>query len=188
MRNFTTCGPSLPQRGLPISASEFARLVKGRRVKPGSWMARCPAHDDRSASLHISEGKGDIVLIHCFAGCPPLAVLRALGLTWSDVYKQGLTPEVWREQVAERLRCEAMKERERSRLQRLAKAKSLMDQVGERMVAMEDEDDKAKWAGLFHQLLELERTLSGEATKAERAGVATRPSKRKPPTGGADVL
>lgn len=35
----------------------------------GSWMARCPAHEDKSASLHISPGHDGAILIKCFAGC-----------------------------------------------------------------------------------------------------------------------
>ena len=30
------------------------------------WYARCPAHDDRSPSLSVTD-TGDRVLIHCFA-------------------------------------------------------------------------------------------------------------------------
>ncbi len=49
----------------------------------------CPAHEDRNPSLHVKEGTNGPV-IHCFAGCEPLAVLEALGLTWKDFHS---TPE-----------------------------------------------------------------------------------------------
>jgi len=57
----------------------------------GKWhghygMARCPAHTDRSPSLKIDQ-RGDLVLVHCHAGCPQTLVidtLRALGL-WEGI-------------------------------------------------------------------------------------------------------
>jgi uncharacterized protein (DUF927 family) len=48
-------------------------------------MARCPGHDDRSASLSVSEGDGKI-LVHCHAGCSTEAVLDALGLKMADLF------------------------------------------------------------------------------------------------------
>ena len=47
----------------------------------GQYMAKCPAHPDKKASLSISQGdKGGIVL-HCFAGCDNADILEAAGLT-----------------------------------------------------------------------------------------------------------
>jgi len=38
--------------------------------KSGSdWSARCPAHDDRHASLSVSPGDDGRLLRHCHAGC-----------------------------------------------------------------------------------------------------------------------
>lgn len=45
---------------------------------PDTGMCRCPAHDDTTASLHVSEKNGK-VLVHCHAGCAQDAVLDALG-------------------------------------------------------------------------------------------------------------
>lgn len=36
---------------------------------PGRWLARCPAHADRTPSLAIRERKDGALLVHCFAGC-----------------------------------------------------------------------------------------------------------------------
>lgn len=44
----------------------------GRRA-----LARCPAHADRTPSLSLRQGRSQI-LVHCFAGCHPDEVLRAL--------------------------------------------------------------------------------------------------------------
>jgi hypothetical protein len=57
-------------------------------------MARCPAHDDKQQSLHIStNGKG--CGVKCHAGCETDEVLRALGLTFSDLFFESkVKPEI----------------------------------------------------------------------------------------------
>lgn len=62
----------------------ISRLEKVKRTGPGSWLACCPAHEDRSPSLSIAE-REDRVLLHCFAGCSALEVLESLGLDFADV-------------------------------------------------------------------------------------------------------
>lgn len=53
----------------------------------GPWMARCPAHRDRTPSLSIAENPASgAVLLHCHAGCGAVAVLEAIGLRFSDLY------------------------------------------------------------------------------------------------------
>src|SRR5262249_20915005 len=55
------------------------------RVKPtsrGSWLARCPAHNDKTPSLSIRETHDGTVLINCFAGCGASDILNALDLPW----------------------------------------------------------------------------------------------------------
>ena len=49
----------------------------GGRWTPGGGMCRCPAHDDRTPSLSVRPGRTRL-LLHCFAGCEPAAILRAL--------------------------------------------------------------------------------------------------------------
>ena len=51
----------------------------------GNYMARCPAHDDRSPSLSVCVRDDDRILIHCFAGCDVESVCSALGLTLADL-------------------------------------------------------------------------------------------------------
>ena len=62
----------------------LGRLEGVRPAGPNSWMARCPAHEDRDPSLSVSVKEGR-VLLHCFAGCSADAVLGAVGLTWRDL-------------------------------------------------------------------------------------------------------
>ncbi|MEM1330161.1 MAG: DUF3987 domain-containing protein [Planctomycetota bacterium] len=56
------------------------------------WTSCCPAHDDRSPSLSISDGDDGRVLLHCHAGCQTTEVLEALGLHMSDLFRQSEGP------------------------------------------------------------------------------------------------
>jgi hypothetical protein len=56
---------------------------------PWKGAARCPAHEDRSPSLSFAEGADGRVVLFCHAGCEPEAVVRALGLSWSDLFPNG---------------------------------------------------------------------------------------------------
>src|SRR4051794_27544943 len=58
------------------SAPELFKALKGRG-RPHDFMCRCPAHQDRTPSLHVSEQNGQ-VLLHCHAGCTQEAVISAL--------------------------------------------------------------------------------------------------------------
>lgn len=63
----------------------LSRLERVRQYGKG-WSARCPAHQDRSASLSVAFGRDGRVLLHCFAGCPVVDVLAAVGLTLADLF------------------------------------------------------------------------------------------------------
>jgi hypothetical protein len=65
----------------PVMVDELLDRLEGvRRNGEGRWMARCPAHGDRSASLSVREGDGGRILLHCFSGCSFSEVVGALGL------------------------------------------------------------------------------------------------------------
>ena len=81
----------------------LARLEGVRPAGPHSWVARCPAHDDRDPSLSVSVKDGR-VLLHCFAGCAPDEVLGAVGLTWRDL--RGADPWAWRAPLPSRAKPE----------------------------------------------------------------------------------
>jgi putative DNA primase/helicase len=68
-----------------------ARL-EGVKRTPSGWMARCPAHGDRSPSLKISVGVNGL-LIHCFAGCSAGDILAAVGLELADLFPEPLAEE-----------------------------------------------------------------------------------------------
>ena len=56
---------------------KLSGLDKFKRIKANEYVACCPAHDDRSPSLSITEAS-DKVLVHCFSGCSQEEVLDAL--------------------------------------------------------------------------------------------------------------
>jgi hypothetical protein len=57
-----------------------------RRGRESKWMARCPAHQDRSASLSVREEVDGRVLVHCFAGCATVDVIGAVGLSFEALF------------------------------------------------------------------------------------------------------
>lgn len=65
-----------------MTAESIAKALGGRRAG-ATWMARCPAHEDRAPSLSISSSRNDKVLVRCHAGCDQrdvIAILRGRGL------------------------------------------------------------------------------------------------------------
>lgn len=64
--------------------------VRGREPK---WMAKCPAHEDRHASLSIRLNDNGKVAIHCFTGCSGRDIMRAINLGLSALYPDGERPK-----------------------------------------------------------------------------------------------
>lgn len=62
------------------------RLEGIKRTGVDRWLARCPAHDDKHASLAVRELDDGTVLLHDFAGCSVGDVLAAVGLTFNDLF------------------------------------------------------------------------------------------------------
>ncbi len=77
----------------------LVRLDGVRRTGPARWLAKCPAHDDRSPSLAIRELDDGRVLVHCFAACSVQDVLDAAGVDMAELFPprplkvQGARPE-----------------------------------------------------------------------------------------------
>jgi AAA domain len=70
-------------------------LAKFSGVRGGSrqqWSAKCPAHDDRKASLSIGVGEENKILLTCHAGCSRDAILAAAGLEESDLFPRKERP------------------------------------------------------------------------------------------------
>lgn len=59
------------------------------RRNGAEWSVRCPAHEDRSPSLSIGLGEDGRFLLHCFVGCSPESIVKAVGLTMRDLFPPG---------------------------------------------------------------------------------------------------
>ena len=60
---------------------DILSMLEGVRDNHGdNYMARCPAHEDRSPSLSVKLCADGRVLIHCFAGCDIDDICDSLGL------------------------------------------------------------------------------------------------------------
>ncbi len=59
-----------------------------RQTGKDRWIARCPAHVDRQASLSIRELPDGKVLAHCFAGCSIAEVLSAAGVELDALFPE----------------------------------------------------------------------------------------------------
>jgi hypothetical protein len=64
--------------------------LEGVRKSGAGWIAKCPAHEDRSPSLSVKEGQRGVML-RCFAGCSFAAITEALGLRQSDLFYESLS-------------------------------------------------------------------------------------------------
>jgi len=74
-----------------MDVTQFLAHLDGvKKSTKGSWVARCPAHEDRTPSLAVKELDDGRILIHCFGGCGTDAVMRSLGLTLSDLFPEPL--------------------------------------------------------------------------------------------------
>ena len=60
------------------------RFEDVRRISGNSYQCKCPVHEDKKASLTISE-KNNTLLLCCHAGCDAKNILRAVGLTFKDI-------------------------------------------------------------------------------------------------------
>lgn len=68
------------------AAALLCRLTGVKSTAPGRWLAKCPAHDDKSPSLSVRELPDGRTLVHCFAGCATADVLSAVGLRMADLF------------------------------------------------------------------------------------------------------
>ena len=67
--------------------------MRGVKQAGTGYMARCPAHDDRCASLSVASGKEGRVLLYCQAGCKTADVAAAIGLPMAGLMGDGKGPQ-----------------------------------------------------------------------------------------------
>ena len=69
-----------------MTAREFVSRLEHVIKTANGYTARCPAHDDHNNSLSVGEGQDGRVLLKCFAGCTPEAIVETMGLNMSDLF------------------------------------------------------------------------------------------------------
>jgi len=93
-----------------IADKLLSRLEKVKAKGDNSWMACCPAHNDKNPSLIVTE-KDERVLIHCFSHqCPPDEICNAVGLDISDLFPEQIKIEGSRPIMKKRFPAEAILE------------------------------------------------------------------------------
>ena len=83
---------SVPHQATETAFERLCRLIEDRtgaypRGNGRQVSALCPAHDDRTPSLSITDGN-DRVLIKCQAGCDTDDIITELGLTRADLFNE----------------------------------------------------------------------------------------------------
>jgi len=61
-------------------------LGKVRPTGSNKWKACCPAHDDKSPSLAITETSDGTVLLKCWPGCTAQDIVSGIGLELRDLF------------------------------------------------------------------------------------------------------
>jgi hypothetical protein len=64
---------------------QIAQVFRAKKTATG-WQARCPAHDDKNASLSITQGDDGKTLLHCHAGCSFNDIAAAANLKPGDLF------------------------------------------------------------------------------------------------------
>ena len=91
-----------------IADNLLSRLEKVKAKGDNSWMACCPAHDDKNPSLIVTE-KDERVLIHCFSHqCDVSDIVHAVGLELSDLFPENIKIEGGRPIKKKRFPAEAV--------------------------------------------------------------------------------
>lgn len=63
---------------MQATVESIARQLGAASKSGDNWSCRCPAHDDRRASLSITEKQDGKLLVHCHAGCDQALVISEL--------------------------------------------------------------------------------------------------------------
>jgi hypothetical protein len=148
-----------------VSTAELAARLRARPAGDGRWTARCPSHADRSPSLSIREGGGGRVLLHCFSGCRPEAVLAAMGLSWRDISGAPSTPAervaAVRERDARQHADAAARQRDRATVDLLAGADDVLTRLARQAMVAPPGPDGDALAAMYHKEMDAVRAAEG---------------------------
>lgn len=79
---------------MAVTVHDIVGMLSGvKSTGQDRWIARCPAHEDRSPSLTIRGLPDGRILLHCFAGCEVQYILGSMGLVFRDLFPAPLTRE-----------------------------------------------------------------------------------------------
>lgn len=86
-----------------MQLDEFLRHfdLNGATPRNNTINVRCPCHKDEKASLSISQGRNNRILLKCHADCHYKDILAAVGLTEADLFNDGKTKQEksWRKKI-----------------------------------------------------------------------------------------
>ena len=71
----------------------LSRCEKVRSTGRGTWLACCPAHEDKNPSMTVRETEEGVVLVHCFAGCDVGQIISAVGLEFDALFPDRPKPD-----------------------------------------------------------------------------------------------
>jgi len=70
----------------------LSKLTHVKKTSTG-YLAHCPAHNDKQSSLSLTLAADGKILVKCFAGCGPGAIMHAIGLEIKDLFSS-ILPKV----------------------------------------------------------------------------------------------
>lgn len=75
--------------------------LNGATPRNNTINVRCPCHNDKKASLSISQGRNNRIILKCHAGCHYKNILAEVGLTEADLFNDGKTMQKksWRKNI-----------------------------------------------------------------------------------------
>jgi hypothetical protein len=153
-----------------MTAAEFASHLHGRRVGAGRWMARCPAHADKTPSMSIATGRDGRVLLRCFAGCSVTAILAVAGLRFQDLFAGPSPSTAQLRQMtalrgAQQLEAKALGRADGEARSTVRKLEAVTDALGAQLARTADDGRGDALARLYHttldRLREAEAKLEG---------------------------
>ena len=64
----------------------LSRCQKVKKTGNGTWLACCPAHEDKHPSMAVRELEDGRILVHCFTGCDVGEILGAVGMDFDALF------------------------------------------------------------------------------------------------------
>lgn len=98
-----------------MSTATLDYIVMATEAKltgPDRWSGHCPSHGSkqhRDLSIKLAAPR---ILVHCFAGCPKLAICASLGIELKDLFTNALDRDPQKRHAAARQRDRQRQARE----------------------------------------------------------------------------